>query len=189
MTRWLGRAGAAETAARVSQAALDLIAAQGDSPLDLSKTAAASAAGTINVAAQATAGALSTAADVEIENAELYEEVQNLLLDQSELLIDALVAEQAVRAKYVEFVGISGHMDDVINETQRQRAYLKLSPATIPAIASSVIPNGWNWPNNWSTPPVSPIWRPAAANMSTPPVSRPATSASLTSIALVLPVI
>ena len=39
----------------------------------------------------------------------------------------------AADAKTVEFEGILGHMDDVIAETQRQRAYLKLSPGNDPA--------------------------------------------------------
>lgn len=133
VTKWLGISGAARTAADVSAAMLDMVAAQGENPLDFKKTPAASVIGGINIVLQAVAGALSTVADIEIENAELYEEVQNMLLDQSELLIDALVAEQAFRAKYVEFVGILGHMDDVVNETQRQRAWFKLSPGNDPS--------------------------------------------------------
>lgn len=133
VTKWLGISGVARTVADVSSAMLDMVAAQGESPLDFKKTPEASIIGGINVALQAAAGALSTAADIEIENAQQYEEVQNMLLDQSELLIDALGTEQAFRAKYVEFVGILGHMDDVVNETQRQRAYFKLSPGNDPS--------------------------------------------------------
>lgn len=133
VTMWLGISGVARTAADVSAAMLDMVAAQGENPLDFKKTPQASIIGGINVLVQAAAGALSTAADIEIENAQQYEEVQNMLLDQSELLIDALVAEQAFRAKYVEFVGILGHMDDVVNETQRQRAWFKLSPGNDPS--------------------------------------------------------
>lgn len=130
VTLWLGISGAAQTAAAVSQAMFDMV-----SGIDVESPTAPAAAiyGGVNILVQAAAGALSTAADIEIENAELYEEVQNMLLDQSELVIDALVAEQAFRAKYVEFVGILGHMDDVVNETQRQRAYFKLSPGNDPS--------------------------------------------------------
>ena len=133
VTKWLGISGAARTAADVSAALLDMVAAQGDHPLAFAKTIQASTVGIINIALQATAGALSTAADIEIANAEQNEEVKSLLLDQSELVIDSFAAEQATRASYVAFVGILGHMDDVVNETQRQRAYFKLSPGNDPS--------------------------------------------------------
>ncbi|MCO6449628.1 MAG: hypothetical protein J5I90_02455 [Caldilineales bacterium] len=132
VTKWLGISGAARTAADVSAAMLDTIAAQGG-VVDFHKNVAANVVGGINVVLQAVAGALSTAADIEIENAQQNEEIKNLLLDQSELLIDSLAAGQAFRAKYVEFMGILGHMDDVINEAQRQRAYLNLSPGNDPS--------------------------------------------------------
>ena len=45
-------------------------------------------------AAQAAAGAVSTVADVEVENAGNQQETTNLLLDMSELLIEAYAAGQ-----------------------------------------------------------------------------------------------
>ncbi len=131
VTLWLGISGAAETAARVSESLLNLIDKEGhwESPT----WSAQIVVGGANVALQALAGALSTAADIEIENAQQNEEVKNMLLDQSELVIDALAAAQATRAAYVAFVGIIGHMDDVVNEAQRQRAYLKLNPGNDPS--------------------------------------------------------
>jgi hypothetical protein len=128
VTKWLGISGAAQTAADVSSATVDLIGA-----LDTDYKVAGAIVGGINIVLQGVAGALSTQADIEIANAENSNEIENLLLDQSELLIDALVAQQAYAAKLVEFEGVLGHMEDVILQTQRQRAHLKLSPGNDPS--------------------------------------------------------
>jgi hypothetical protein len=130
VNEWLLKSGIAQTAAEVSGSILSMIGAQGDGLLGAID---ALIFGSIDVAAKSTAGALSTQADIAVENAENNKEIQNLLLDQTELLIDAVVARQAYAAKLVEYEGVIGHMEDVILQTQRQRAHLKLSPGNDPS--------------------------------------------------------
>ncbi len=129
VTKWLITAGTANTVADVSGSILSAVSAAAGGL----NAIAAGILGTADAAAKATAGALSTAADVEISNAENTKEIENLLLDQTELLIDAIVAQQAFAAKLVEFEGVLGHMGDVILQTQRQRAHLQLSPGNDPS--------------------------------------------------------
>jgi hypothetical protein len=73
------------------------------------------------------------AADIEIENAEQFEEEQNLLLDQSELLIDAYAARQHYYSKAAEFLGLLDGLSSDLVEARRQRAYFLHSPANDPS--------------------------------------------------------
>lgn len=133
VTGWLLARGIAETAARVSSAALDMIscyepefvAAEGE----WAKNLGCSISGGLNAIAQGVAGGISTAADVSIENADNHQETRNMMLDLSELVIDAYGARQQFDSKYAEYQSIlDGLRDDVI-EAQRQRAYFAASPA------------------------------------------------------------
>lgn len=129
VTKWLGIAGGAETAARVAQSALDIAGCSDD----LIKAAVCGAIGAGNGIAQAAAGALSTAADVEIANAENEKEIKNLLLQMSELLIDAQSAKQAFLSTRSDTGGLIGYFNRSLNETKRQRAYFATSPANDPS--------------------------------------------------------
>lgn len=126
VTSWLGAKGGVETAARVSQAALDIVGCADQLGWCLG-------VGLTNVVAQAAAGAVSTAADVEIENADQHREVQNMLLDQSELLIDAYAAWQQYFSKEAEYTSLLDSLRDDVVEAQRQRAYFAHSPANDPS--------------------------------------------------------
>ncbi len=134
---WLQKKGDLETAARASQSALDAIACV-DTDNDLSvgakaKMASCGTAGATDVALQSSAGAISTQADVAIDDAEHHKEVANLLLDQSELLIDQYAAMQQFQSKKTEFDGLLGDLQSNVVEAQRQRQYLNLSPGNDPS--------------------------------------------------------
>ena len=133
VTKWLGIAGGAETAARVAQATFDAIASANDIGEILGGGAASAAAGTINATLQGTAGALSTAADVKIANAENEKEIGNLLLQMSELLIEAEAAKQAYRSTWSDVGGLIGYFNRTVGEAKRQRAYFAVSPANDPS--------------------------------------------------------
>ena len=123
-----------ETAARVADTVLNttscLATAQ---PLRWWYDAACVVAGAADVGLQWKAGAESTAADINIENANNAEETKNLLLDQSELLIDAYAARQQYLSKYAEYTGLLDSLRDNVTEAQRQRAYFAHSPANDPS--------------------------------------------------------
>ena len=68
-----------------------------------------------------------------IADAENHVEIQNLLLDQSELLIDAYGAAQQFASKLSEYNGLLGGLQDDVIEAQRQRAYFAHSPANDPS--------------------------------------------------------
>ena len=137
VTKWLGLSGAAETAARVSQAVLDGYACIGGAFTQALSAGQQGAGcvilGGINIAAQATAGALSTQADIEVANAENTKEIKDLLLQMSELLIDAQSARQAFLAKRSDVGGNIDLLQRNLAETQRQRAYFATSPANDPS--------------------------------------------------------
>ena len=140
VTGWLEKKGGVETAARVSAAALQMISCFEVPQSDFfsmagagAKNAACATAGGINIAMQAAAGAVSTQADVAIENAEYNKEVLNMLLDQSELLIDAYGAAQQFASKYAEYTRLLHSLRDDVIEAQRQRAYFQHSPANDPS--------------------------------------------------------
>ena len=134
VTKWLGVAGGAETAARIAQSELDAIVCI-DYELESAATSSASCGtvGLINEIAQALAGAVSTAAEIEIENADQHREVQNLLLDQSELLIEELATRQQFFSKRGALQSqLDGLTTDLL-EAQRARAYFQHSPANDPS--------------------------------------------------------
>ena len=137
VTDWLLKKGIAETAARLSQAMLDTItcvsAGNDLSPGEFGKDLLCYGGGSVNVIVQTIAGSMSTAADVNIENAENHKEVENMLLDQSELLIDAYAASQQFTSKYAEYTDLLGSLRDDVLEAQRQRAYFQHSPANDPS--------------------------------------------------------
>ncbi|HRW10539.1 MAG TPA: hypothetical protein P5121_35795, partial [Caldilineaceae bacterium] len=83
VTKWLLTAGTAQTVADVAGATMDMIGVVSGADNYVWQYIGFGVGGA-NIAAQATAGALSTAADVEIANAENQEQIENMLLDQSE---------------------------------------------------------------------------------------------------------
>jgi hypothetical protein len=140
VTDWLLASGIAETVARTANAAQLMVGCL--KPVAADPAAATSAAtinascglaGAANIVAQVTAGALSTRADVKIEDAELYEEVQNMLLDMSERLIDAYAARQQFASKSSHFSGLLDGLSGDLVEARRQRAYFQHSPANDPS--------------------------------------------------------
>lgn len=137
VTAWLGTAGGAETAARVSQAALDAFACVGDPLTQVftlgSQAAVCTGLGATNGVLQGIAGAMSTAADVEIANAENTKEIKNLLLQMSELLIDGQSARQAFLATQSDVGGLIDLLERNLVEAERQRAYFATSPANDPS--------------------------------------------------------
>ncbi len=135
---WLIASGAAETAARVSQALLDgtgcVSTALGLTEFDLTaQRFRCNLWGGINLVAQLAAGGVSTAADVAVDDAENHKEVQNLLLDQSELFIDAYAASQQFASKKAEYTSLLDSLQDDVLEAKRQRAYFAHSPANDPS--------------------------------------------------------
>jgi len=137
VTEWLLKRGGVETAARCSQSALDMmqcVSAGNDlSPTEWGNNAACYAIGAVNIALQSAAGGVSTAADIEIEDAEHNQEVGNLLLDQTELLIDYYAADQQYRSKLSEVKSLLDSLPDDVREARRQRAYFEHSPANDPS--------------------------------------------------------
>ncbi len=137
VTMWLGRAGDAETAARVSQVAFDTYACIAG-PIDQALSAGQQAAGCLfaggaNALLQGIAGGVSTEAEVSIANAENTKEIKNLLLQLSELLIDAQSARQAFFSIKSDTGGLIGYFNRSLTETKRQRAYFASSPANDPS--------------------------------------------------------
>ncbi|MEM7801484.1 MAG: hypothetical protein AAF633_19975, partial [Chloroflexota bacterium] len=133
VTMWLGISGAAQTAADVASASLDLISCTAEAGILIFAQFGCQSVGNVNIAAQGIAGALSTAADVEIANAENEKEIKNLLLQMSELVIDADSARQTYLAKASDVGGMVDFMRRTLAETQRQRAYFATSPANDPS--------------------------------------------------------
>lgn len=132
---WLYKSGLAETVARASQASVDATACLdvGDPLSGLIKTSICGSVSFINFLAQSAAGALSTQADVEIAGAENKKEVENLLLDQSELSIAADAAARAFLSKQSDVNGMLGVLERTFAETKRQRAYFATLPANDPS--------------------------------------------------------
>lgn len=137
VTEWLTTSGQAETAARVANATQLMV--NGLKPdwkpwsASLYGNLATLAAGAFNISAQAAAGHLSMQAKVEIEDAEHHQEVQNLLLDQSELAIEAYALNQQYYAKQAEFDSMLDGLKKDLVEAKRQRQYLQHSPANDPS--------------------------------------------------------
>jgi hypothetical protein len=124
-----------ETAARTSEAALNTTACMaGASTLTgWGYTIACGVTGTADIITQFGAGMASTSADVEVEDAGNHKETENLLLDQTELLIDAYAASQQFNSKYAEYQSLLDGLRDDVTEAQRQRAYFAHSPANDPS--------------------------------------------------------
>ncbi len=137
VTDWLGISGGYETVARCSQAALDMmqcVSAGNDlSPGESWNNGACYVIGGVNITTQAMAGTLSTAADIKIADAEHNQEVGNLLLDQTELMIDYYAADQQYRSKLSEVKSLLDSLPDDVREAKRQRAYVEHSPANDPS--------------------------------------------------------
>ncbi len=133
VTDWLTAKGIAQTAANVSAAALDMIECSDETGIVVLWTFGCLGVGNANVVLQAIAGGVSTAADVSIENAENHKEVQNMLLDLSELVIDAYGAHQQFASKYAEYQSLLDGLRDNVIEAQRQRAYFVHGPANDPS--------------------------------------------------------
>lgn len=119
--------GILETAARVSQAAVDYCS------IDPGKLATVWNVGVANGAIQGTAGAASMAAEITMVEQEKDKEVGNLLLDQSELAIEAYAAGQQYLSKNTEFSRQLGDLEWDIREAKRARAYFLKSPANDPS--------------------------------------------------------
>jgi hypothetical protein len=154
---WLITSGTFETIARVANSAQLLVSCLKPIPVDPAAAASAGTlniacgvAGTANILTQATAGALSTAAKVEIEDADHHKEVGNLLLDESELVIEAYGARQQWLSKLAEYMGMLDSLariavdqdgqlllplkeGSLLLEAQRARAYFQHSPANDPS--------------------------------------------------------
>jgi hypothetical protein len=138
--KWLIARGVVQTVADAAAATLDMISCLEVPSIDpvqaagaVVKDAACGIAGALNIALQAAAGGVSTAADVEIEDADSHKEVENMLLDQSELLIDAYGAAQQYASKFSEYTDLLSSLKDDVLEAQRQRAYFQHSPANDPS--------------------------------------------------------
>ncbi len=141
VTKWLGLKGHAETVARISAATLSAISCLKPLPKDgaaaigtaLVINAGCGVQGLFNQSNQGDAGALSTQASIEMANADQYKEIQNLLLNQSELLIDAYGASQQFASKNSAYVSLLNSLRSDVIEAQRQRAYFQHSPANDPS--------------------------------------------------------
>jgi hypothetical protein len=126
---WMGLAGGAQTAADIAvQIAESIEVTVG--PAGGTTTKPGTAVAAIAIAA---AGSMSTAADIEMEKAETTQEIENLLLDLTELRIELFAAEQQYRFKYSEYQGLMGDLGDALIEAERQRSYLALSPGNDPS--------------------------------------------------------
>jgi hypothetical protein len=125
--QWLINRAGVETAARVAQAAAQQIECWDENAIACSLT------GATNAVAQAVAGAMSGVASVKMEDAEYHKETQNLLLDQSELLIEAYAVQEQSLSKEAEFTNqLDGLIRD-LDEAKRARAYFQHSPANDPS--------------------------------------------------------
>jgi hypothetical protein len=141
VTEWLERSGDAEQAARISQSALYTASCfdpiGNSTPWGIGSAIAVNAAcagsGAVDICFQENAGAVSTEANVEMEEAEHVEEVANLLLDQSELLIDAYAAIQQWYAKKAQVNDLLEGLTGNLNELERQLAYFQHCPANDPS--------------------------------------------------------
>ena len=140
VTQWLGIKGNWETAARASAAALATVSCMKPVPQDfkgaISAGALDAACGLIgvgNIVAQIGAGAASTQASIEMANADQYKEIQNMLLNQSELLIDAYAASQQFASKNSAYISLLNSLRGDVVEAKRQRAYFAHSPANDPS--------------------------------------------------------
>ena len=131
VTDWLLAKGISETAARVSQASVAEVECLDGS--DLTAKFACELLGSTNIVLQLVAGGLSTTADIKMEDAEHTKEVANLLLDQSELIIEAYAAYQQYLSKDSEFKSLLSGMETDLLEAQRARAYFLHSPANDPS--------------------------------------------------------
>jgi len=126
---WMGIAGGAQTAADIAvqiAESIEVIAG----PAGGIKTRPGSA---VAVGLTGVAGAMSTAADIEMEKAATTQEIENLLLELTELRIELFAAEQQYRFKYSEYQGLIGDLGDALIEAERQRSYLALSPGNDPS--------------------------------------------------------
>jgi hypothetical protein len=134
VTDWLHAKGEAETAARVAEALYSMTSDMADlgrqAPWSM---VAVNNAGAANLIAQFKAGSVSMKADVAIADAEKHKEVENLLLDMSELAIDAYAAAQQFQSKYLEYEALLDGLDDDVTEAQRQRAHFAALPANDPS--------------------------------------------------------
>jgi hypothetical protein len=133
VTRWLWQAGTAQTVADVVEAGLLALSCVSWDKSLKGTAIGCGVGGVLLGTARGFAGHESTQADVEIENADHHQEVQNLLLDMSELLIDAYAAQQQFFSKKTAFEALLEGMESDLLEAQRQRAYFLHSPANDPS--------------------------------------------------------
>lgn len=134
VTDALSLTGALQTAADASGVLLNSVGCI-DFSLDsfLSSTVACGAAGGISLALTIAAGTASTDANISIENAQNELAITNLLLDQTELLIEAQAAFQAFQSKRSEVQGNLDVLNRNVRETKRMRAWFNELPANDPS--------------------------------------------------------
>jgi hypothetical protein len=135
---WLAASGAAETAARVAasmRATFTCMKPGAGETLAIATAinSTCGVVGDITTVLELAAGTLSTAADCEIEKAKNEEEIENLILDMSELLIEAYAANQQYYSKLAQYQGLLAGLSSDLVEAQRQRAYFQHSPANDPS--------------------------------------------------------
>jgi hypothetical protein len=124
-----------ETAARVAEVGYEFINCIDFGEGGLSEVKSTGPCGVVSgiwAAFELTAGTISTAADCEIEKAEHHREVQNLILDQSELMIDAYSAQQQYYGKKAQFGALLTGLTADVYELERQLAHFQHSPANDP---------------------------------------------------------
>lgn len=122
----------AETVATLAQIAFDGVGCfDFSSKLDSGITCGIAAG--LNAVAQGSAGAASNYAEISIVGAENKQEIENLSLDLTELAIAAQAANQAYLSKWSNVKGMLTALARDVNEDERQRAYLLISPANDPS--------------------------------------------------------
>jgi hypothetical protein len=136
VTEWLGAAGALQTVAQVAQVGYEFVNCidYGEVGLaDAKSTPACGIAAGIWAAMEVAAGGVSTQANIEVENANNEQETENLLLDHSELMIEAYATQQQFFSKKSAYLALLDSMGRDLLEAQRARAYFQHSPANDPS--------------------------------------------------------
>lgn len=133
--KWLNSSGDYQTAADVAQAVVDGVQCI-DFGLDSMAASVAACGGSAIAAGTAIglAGAESTKAEVRIADAEDEEVIQNLLLDQSEKLIESRGIYQTFLAGKAEIQGMIDDLGSDLRERQRQEGWVEASPANDPSV-------------------------------------------------------
>ncbi len=136
VTDAIGLTGISEGLAAVSAAALDAISCIDFSDLGSGtgqSTVPCAAAGVNNGIQQGLAVAATTLRDIDIADAENKQETENLLLDLTELVLQAKSAHQNYFSQKSDVQGMLDGLNRDYLETQRQRAYFDSSPANDPS--------------------------------------------------------